>query len=229
MLFSVVLVIMSGLIEATRAYIVFYFLPFLAYIKTIGHMIQISKILILTIILMLTVFILIGGFGFTYFHDIILRLSGITKVISVNTRGQVETAVGRIEAAKIMIGVIIDSPIIGYGFSKYTRALDDDLGFFNTMIIMGFVGLLVYLYLIIKFISLCLNMVRKITQSNPFKTSVNVFLYAMIGLFVGYLTTQDFFSSVAQNMAFIGIFLGMAEVIFREAMNFEKSLVKEIA
>jgi hypothetical protein len=228
MVLSVVLVIMSGLVEATRSYFVFYLLPFLAYIKNLRHIMQASKIVILTIVLMLIVFIMIGGFGFAYFHDIFLRLSGITKIINVNTRGQVETAVGRIEAAKVMMNVIVKSPIVGHGFSPFSRALDDDLGFLNTMIILGLAGLLIYVHLIIKFLNTCHSITRAITNNNPYKISVSVFMYAMIGLTLGYATTLDFFSSGTQNMTFIGIFLGMAEVIFKEAVKYEKLLVREI-
>ncbi len=227
LILSIAAITMITFIAATRAYVIINFLPFIPYTKNMQNVLNISKIVIITIVLLLSVFILIGGFGFAYFQDVLLRFSGLTKVVSSSTRGEVETAVARLNAAKSIIEIISKSPIVGYGFSRTTRALDDDLGFLNTLVIMGLLGLFVYLYLIIKFISTCRNLIRMITRNNPFRVAVNVFMFAMIGLSIGYATTLDFFSSGTQNLAFIAAFLGLAEIIFKEAMKYDATHAQE--
>ncbi|HPT71944.1 MAG TPA: hypothetical protein PLE74_06655 [Candidatus Cloacimonadota bacterium] len=223
MITSIIFVIMSGLIEATRSYIVFISLPLIAFMRNVKNMFHMSRILLTTVILMLVVFIIIGGFGYAYFHDIFLRLSGLIKFINSNTRGDVETAIGRLNAAKIMIDVIVQSPLIGHGFSQEAQATDNDLGFLNTIILTGFIGLLVFIYIIFKYFSICLSILRRIAVHNPFRISIYVLLYAMVGIFIGYSTIQDFFSSSNQNIAFISIFLGFSEIIFFKALDYEKN------
>jgi hypothetical protein len=224
---SMVMIIMIEFIVAARAYFVFIFFPVLAYTKNLKNLIHVSKTIVILAVLMLVIFIVIGGFGFTYFHDIFLRLSGLIKFLNTNTRGDVETAVSRIDEANVMIGVILKSPIIGFGFSPQTKELNSDLGFLNTLILMGFVGLLIYLFIFIKFIATCLNINRFLSHNNPLKIAISVLLYSMISLILGYLTTQDFFVSVPQNIAFISIYLGLAEIVFKEAVKYEKNLIRE--
>jgi hypothetical protein len=221
MQFSIMMIIMIELILAARAYFIFILFPLLAYAKNVKNILHLSKTLVLLIILMLIIFIVIGGFGFTYFHDIFLRISGVYKFLNPTTRSQVETGVSRIEEAQGMITVILKSPIFGVGFSSDARELNSDLGFLNTMILMGFIGLFIYLMLFMRFISMCLNVLRRISNNNPLKTAVQVLLYSMISLLIGYATTQDFFISVPANIAFICIFLGLSEIIFSEALQYE--------
>jgi hypothetical protein len=224
---SIIMIIMIELILAARAYFIFILLPALAYARNIRNLVHMSKTVVILIILMLVIFIFIGGFGYAYFHDILLRLSGIYKFLNANTRAEVETGVNRINEAQNMISVIVKSPIIGFGFSSESKAQNTDLGFLNTMIIMGMIGVFVYLFLIIKFLQKCLSITRRISHSNPFRLSIRVFLFSMISLLIGYITTQDFFSSNPQNIAFMAMYLGLSELIFAEAIKYERLQIRD--
>jgi hypothetical protein len=224
---SVMMIIMIELILAARTYFIFILFPLLAYTKNIKNIVQMGKTVIIMVILMLIIFIVIGGFGFTYFHDIFLRISGVYKFLNPNTRSQVETGISRIEEAQVMINVIAKSPIFGVGLSSDARELNSDLGFFNTMILMGFIGLFIYLGLIIRFITMCLDVIRRLSHHNPLKIAVQVILYSMFSFLIGYATTQDLFISLPGNIAFIWIFLGLSEIILKEALKYERTLVPQ--
>jgi len=126
-----------------------------------------------------------------------------------------------------MLGVIKRNPFIGYGFSNITNAFyDSDIGFFNTILMFGFVGFGLLIYLFIQYFKMIGATIRRISDNNPFKTSLKIMAIAFGGILIGYFSTWDFFTFYFYKVFFISILIAITEFIVRQADERE-ILIKE--
>lgn len=109
---------------------------------------------------------------------------------------------------------ISKSPILGAGFSDVFRGyINDDLGFLNTILVLGGVGFL----LVLNFFVFFLKNLNKWSRSKFADTDNKVILKSIImiffGILLGYATTYDLFTVFqTERIFFVAIILGSAEV-----------------
>jgi hypothetical protein len=133
----------------------------------------------------------------------------------------VDTAENRlVNQLPIILGVIKHNPIIGYGFSYITmRFYDNDLGFVNTVLMFGLVGLAFFIYFFVKMFALLFSCGRKMRASSTFKQPVYTILIAWSSILVIYFSTQDFFSFYFHKVFFVSIMIALTEFFVVQAKN----------
>jgi hypothetical protein len=148
------------------------------------------------------------------------RLGGVFDVVRGDIL-RVESARDRVfKDVPRIAEVIMDSPLIGYGFSEVSATnYINDLGFFNTILMFGIFGFMILnglFYKLFKEIKSALNWIGK---DNPARIPVLVMGISWCGILIGYFSTWDFFSCYFGRIFFVGVVIAMTEIFVREAEN----------
>ncbi|UCG92247.1 MAG: hypothetical protein JSV97_00635 [candidate division WOR-3 bacterium] len=131
----------------------------------------------------------------------------------------VESAMNRlVNQLPIMMKIIKQNPFIGYGFSNITMIYyDSDLGFFNTILMLGMLGLGFFIYFFIKYFELIAASIKKIRDSNTFKIQLKVMTILWVGILIGYFSTWDFFTMYFHKIFFVSILIALTEFFISQA------------
>jgi hypothetical protein len=140
----------------------------------------------------------------------------------------VDTAANRLfNQFPIIMGVIKQSPLIGYGFSDVSLIYyDNDFGFLNTILIFGVIGFFLFIYFFIKYFTMIISSVKKIGDSNSIKVPLKIMAILLAGILIGYFSTWDFFTYNFHKVFFISLVIALAEFFVRQADK-EELFVKQ--
>lgn len=215
---------LAVIISATRIWITIYLLVFFIYLLF-------NKKLIKTAILVpyagLLIFALLIALNLTdyFIENIWSRYYSFVESLFSNNITSYDTFASRVDySVPRILKAIQFSPIIGVGFSDYlAKYYDPDLGGLNIVMTFGVVGTIVFLicyYLIIKKIIFH----SKISSDNLSIDMLKTYLIGFSGMFLGFVTTWDFFSFYyTVNVFFITVFLGHIEVTVRDVILEKKA------
>lgn len=106
------------------------------------------------------------------------------------------------------------SPILGAGFSGWFRKyINDDLGFLNTVLVVGWVGFALFLNFFVFFLIKLNRWASKKYADKDSKVILNSIAMMFFGILLGYATTYDYFTVMqTERIYFISLLLGSAEV-----------------
>ncbi len=109
---------------------------------------------------------------------------------------------------------IAHSPIVGTGFSGVFRQyLNNDLGFLNTILIVGVVGFVFFLNFFVMLFRQLNQWVNDSWADTNARTILNNTRMVLVGVLLGYATTFDFFTvRQIDRIFFVSILLASAEV-----------------
>ena len=145
---------------------------------------------------------------FQVFFDVIFG-SSETEMQSFDTVGS------RLESdlPDLLEGISL-SPILGAGFSgHFRRYINDDLGFLNTILVLGVVGFLLVLNFLVSFIKNLNKWSRNKFASEDEQVILKSVAMVFFGILLGYATTYDYFTVMhTYRIFFIALLLGSAEI-----------------
>jgi hypothetical protein len=150
------------------------------------------------------------------------RLQQVFFVASGNVYS-VDTAMNRlVNQLPILVGLIKENPLIGYGLSHVSMTYyDNDFGFLNTILMFGFIGLLFFVFFFAKMFLLLLRTIKKIRMSNSYKIPLKVMVLTWIGILIGYFSTWDFFTMYFDKVFFVSLLIVFAEFFVWQAYKQE--------
>ena len=119
---------------------------------------------------------------------------------------------------------IMHSPIVGTGFGGvFRRYLNNDLGFLNTILIVGVVGFTLFLNFFVMLFRQLNQWANDPWASADARTILNNTRMVMVGVLLGYFTTYDFFTvRQIDRIFFVCILLASAEIAARSTRNRKK-------
>jgi len=127
----------------------------------------------------------------------------------------------------VLFEPIKENPFIGYGFSHIAmQHYDNDFGFLNTILMFGIVGFSLFVYFFIRYFSMIRSSLKRLNNSNPFRTSLKLLAVAWGGMLIGYFSTWDFFSSYFYKVFFVSVLIAICEFFVRQADE-EELLTKQ--
>jgi len=109
--------------------------------------------------------------------------------------------------------------IFGCGFSKNgLKYLDFHVGFFNTILQFGIIGFSIFLYFFVSYFKLIIKSVKKLSNSNSFRTPIKILALIFGGILIGNFFTFFFFpmNNDIKIPFFIAIFLALTELFINE-------------
>ena len=147
-----------------------------------------------------------------------MRLQQVFKVATGNVY-MVDTARNRlVNQLPIIMEVIRQNPLIGYGFSDVTMNFyNNNLGFVNTILMFGVIGFSFFLLFFIKVFEMLISSIRKISINNAFRLPLKIIVLAWGGVLIGYFTTWDFFSMYFDKVFFVSILIVFTEFFVVQA------------
>ena len=105
------------------------------------------------------------------------------------------------------------SPLLGLGLSKTLNAYRSlDIGFFNTVLLLGIGGFMLFLYSLIRFISSIRRRFKALPRGHFNRDGLKVMFSVFCALMVGYATTLDFFFITSGPVIFMTTMIIFAEV-----------------
>lgn len=109
---------------------------------------------------------------------------------------------------------ISHSPILGAGFSGvFRRYINDDLGFLNSILVLGVVGFLFMLNFFFFFLKSANQWANKKYADQDNRVILKSVVMIFFGILIGYATTYDYFTVMhTYRIYFISLLLGSAEV-----------------
>jgi len=208
----------SLFISATRVWISITLLCFLVYQITIRHKIRSFISVSIIIILFYIIFNTLGIFSFDYFErNIWGRYYPTVEALVKGDLNQTDTFTDRItnDIPKVMKGVKV-SPILGVGLSDiYRKQYSNDVGFYNTILLLGVSGTIIFFYFIFYFYAKMSKLSKDKVHENK-KSDFIPFKVIWAGILLGYFFTWDFFSFYPEKVFFISIIIASAEFILNQ-------------
>jgi hypothetical protein len=208
---------LSVLLSATRfAFGVFLFIALLIYSKKLKDLPKIIMF-IGAIVLISMLLVKFGIFSEGYLKSSLWgRVSQVFDLAS-GKGGQIDTFASRLEQLRYMAEGIRGSPFFGYGFSKEAlQYSNNNWGFPNTIMMFGFFGFFMFIFLFKSYIKIITSIIRKPYVDPEMKAALKVLLATFAGMLLGYFTTWDFFSFFyPQIVAFDMVFFALSETLFR--------------
>ncbi len=106
------------------------------------------------------------------------------------------------------------SPLVGAGFSGWFRKyINDDLGFLNTVLVLGWVGFLFFINFIVFFLASINKTASSRFADKDSKVILNSIAILFFGMLLGYITTYDYFTVMqTERIFFVSLMIGSAEV-----------------
>ncbi|MCK4662452.1 MAG: hypothetical protein KAT68_06285 [Bacteroidales bacterium] len=144
-------------------------------------------------------------------------LPSISKV-ATGRMEQVHTVNTRIRAVKKIKIELKENPIFGFGFSKLNKS-NNDLGFWNTLIVFGFFGLILFFGFFFYIFYGLYSIWIKQNKGSPYFYPLRMLAVGFVGIFIGFLTTWDFFHTGPSRIFFISIYLAVINIYVQEAKN----------
>lgn len=116
------------------------------------------------------------------------------------------------------------SPLVGAGFSGWFRKyINDDLGFLNSVLILGWVGFAFLLNFLIFFLKDVSRWAAKKYADKDSRVILKSVAIIFFGVLLGYATTYDFFTVMqVERIYFISVLIGSAEVATQNIKNRRK-------
>jgi hypothetical protein len=214
---------LSVFLSATRLWFIIFSFIFAGYIL-------VTKKKILSVMGIVSIFFVVIGL-LNYFGFIRLGIQSesswarIQQVFDV-AKGNlysIDTAKNRlVNQSPIIMGIIKHNPLIGYGFSDITMLYyDDDFGFLNTILMFGIVGFALFALFFIGIFRILGSTIKRISFSNPFRTSLKIMIIAWAGILIGYLSTWDFFTMDFGKVFFVSLLIAVVEFFILQAKKEE--------
>lgn len=154
----------------------------------------------------------------------------LSQIFSIPKRGisSIDTGYSRfVIALPILLKPIKENPLIGYGFSYISEQYyDNDFGFFNTILMFGILGFFLFIYFFIRYFLMITSSLKRLNNSNPFRTSLKLMAIAWGGMLIGYFSTWDFFTFYFEKVFFVSILIAITEFFVRQADR-EELLIKQ--
>jgi O-antigen ligase len=127
--------------------------------------------------------------------------------------GEIDTFGERLGTLEVLKEKISQSMILGYGFSTTSlTCVDNDWGAANTILVLGLVGLLLYILLFVSYFKMILSALGKTRREN--RELLRVLLVSFIGMLGIYCFTWDFFTPLSdRKIAFMMVFFGISEIL----------------
>jgi O-antigen ligase len=210
----------SMFISATRVWFVMFSFLLLGYLiisrkkfSSFANIVLISGLLIILLInsgIITTDFLLRSSWQ---------RLSQVFDVALGNIRATDSSAQGRyFDELPVMLSVIKQNPLIGYGYSNVTMIYSNsNFGFLNTVIMFGMVGFSLFIYLFSKYFAMITNVIKNIDKSNPLARPIKIIGISWASILIGYFSTWDFFGLYFQKTFFISIIIAITELFVHDA------------
>ena len=217
----VITAFLSIFISATRVLFVIFTIIFVgAFSRKMKDAVRITAV-ILVIFLLMFALIKFGVISEEY-----LKYSAwgrISQVFMLFGGGgsQIDTFSSRLEQLNMLYGKISQNMILGYGFSTASAAnYDNDLGFINTILVLGVVGFLLYIFLFISYFKMIFSTLKRIRKEDVHRDFLRLLLVSFIAMLVAYCFSWDFFTPFyAYKIAFIMIFFGISEIFVRKDVS----------
>lgn len=216
---------LSVFLSATRfAFGVFLLIALVIYSKKLK---ELPKIIIFVAGTMLVLMLLVkfGVFSETYLRTSLWdRISQVFDFVA-GKGAQIDTFASRLEQLQYMAKGIWQSPFFGYGFSdESVRYFNNNWGFPNTLIMFGFFGFLLFIFLFKSYLTIIIATSRKAYVNPEMKAALKVLLATFLGMLLGYFTTWDFFSLFYPNVvAFNMMFFGLSEILLKHTATQAKN------
>jgi hypothetical protein len=122
----------------------------------------------------------------------------------------------------IILGIIKQNPLIGYGFTDVMmRYYDNDFGFLNTILMFGLIGFSLLVLFFIKTFTILVQSVKRVSISSPLKLQLKVLVIAWAGILIAYFTTWDFFTRYSHKVFFVAILVAFSEILVRQTQEEE--------
>lgn len=120
------------------------------------------------------------------------------------------------------------SPLLGAGWSgHFRRYINDDLGFLNSILVLGAVGFLFILNFFIFFLKDVNKWIKNRFAGEDEKAVLKSVAMVFFGILLGYATTYDYFTVMhTYRIFFISILLGSAEVAAHNIKENRKNFFK---
>jgi len=196
----------SLFLSATRVWISITLLCFLVYQISIKR--KIRSLVSISILLISILFLLntMGILSLDYFErNIWGRYFPTVEALAKGEFNKTDTFTDRIanDIPRVMRGVK-ESPIMGVGLSDtYREHYSNDVGFYNTILLFGILGTVLFFYFIFNFL-------KKASESSyddliPFKV-------VWAGILLGYFFTWDFFSFYPSKVFFVSLIIASIEL-----------------
>jgi hypothetical protein len=218
---------LSVLLSATRyAFGVFLFIALLIYSKKLKDLPKII-IFIVAIVLISMLLVKFGIFSDEYLKSSLWgRVSQVFDFAS-GKGGQIDTFASRLEQLRYMTESVKGSLFFGYGFSEQAlQYSNNNWGFPNTIIMFGFFGFFMFIFLFKSYIKIISSTMKKPYIDPDIKAALKVLLATFSGMLLAYFTTWDFFSLFyPEVLAFDMIFFALSETLFKRANAEEKTIV----
>jgi hypothetical protein len=146
------------------------------------------------------------------------RLQQVFGIASGNVYA-VDTARARIFGLSLLMKVIRQNPFLGYGFSGITMGYyDGDLGFFNTILMFGVVGLGCFVYFFVEIFRTLFRRIKSLRAMESQQAPAKIMMIAWVGILVGYFSTWDFFSMIDYKIFFVAIMISLTEFCVRNSV-----------
>jgi hypothetical protein len=217
--FIVVVAFLSIFVSSTRQWFVYFSLIFAGYVIA-------SKKKIFSLLGIITVILIVLG-TITYFDIIPLDKLiqspwvRVRQVFNLATGDvyTVDTAMNRfVNQLPVIMAVIKQNPLIGYGFSNISMSYyDNDLGFVNTILMFGIIGFSLFIFFFVKIFVMLVSTVKTISFNNPFRAPLKIIVFGWASILLGYLTTWDYFTFYFYKVFFISILLALTEFFVAQA------------
>jgi hypothetical protein len=206
---------LSIIISATRILFAIFTIVFIgAFSRRIKDIAQITTAILLIFLLM---FALIK---FNAISEEYLRNSAWGRISQVfmffeGKGSEIDTFGSRLEQSETLLDKISQSIFLGYGFSTTSADYyNNNWGFYNTLLVLGLFGLLLYIYLFISYFKMILSALRRMRQENIHRESIRILLVSFITMLAAYCFTWDFFTPFhCYKIAFVMIFFGISEIL----------------
>jgi hypothetical protein len=201
--------ILAGL----RAWSFIFFIILL--LSTFGNRRMFQRLMIAAILLPVALWVgqFAAGFSGSRISSSVERVSELEKVFTGEGH-KIDTARDRIEHSVRITAAIRENPLIGWGFS--TRAIqtyNNDVGFWNTLLLFGIPGFFVIIWLIVSvFGALTRGIARaRETGMDHYVSLLSTLRYGWLGLLIGYATLVDIFTWSFAMISFISLYLALCD------------------
>lgn len=228
--FIILIVVISNFLSATRFWI--YSLTGFIALLTLFSFRNISfSFRMLTISGLIIIVALQVEIPSEQFQAILNRIVPAAGSLIEGNIEEVDSGLTRLEKIKTYKAKIDESKIIGYGFSS-GNFNDNDLGFWNTLIAFGWVGVTGYSVMLLYIIYIITGTLKSSICTAESKNLLVVLLLGWLIIVLGYLTVWDFFHVGADRLFAAVCLMGMIHIVVVEtrlmSINFLKNTINGI-
>lgn len=217
-----VLCFLAEFLTASRSWIVMFVVVLFLYSIFIAEKQDLFVRLIVIFVLLFTSYLLIPRLKYSVDNSL-RRLSTLEALV----QGDV-TADGTLIRIDRRLPKVLEGfekkPVFGWGFSEtYQKYTDYHVGTFNVALQVGIVGLMVFLFLGIRYLKMITFTRKRLTKNNVLKKPLLVLLISFLGMLILQSTTFVFFSyDLFKDVAyFIILFISFSEFLVKEALRNE--------